>query len=48
MIKKQSIDKIIETHLVNLSEKKGILIDGYPRDLGQVKHFEEKVCSNIL
>lgn len=43
MIKKQSIDKIMETHLVNLSSKKGIIIDGYPRDLKQVLEFEEKV-----
>lgn len=46
MIKKQSIDKIMETHLINLAGKKGIIIDGYPRNLKQVKDFEEKVCSN--
>lgn len=43
MIKKQSIDKIMETHLINLSGKKGIIIDGYPRELKQVRDFEEKV-----
>ncbi|XP_055295783.1 adenylate kinase isoenzyme 5 [Sitodiplosis mosellana] len=42
MINKQSIQKILETHLVNLSDKKGIIIDGYPRDIKQVSDFEEK------
>lgn len=43
MINKHSIQKILETHLVNLSEKKGIIIDGYPRDIKQVTDFEDKV-----
>lgn len=43
MIKKQSIDRIIETHLVNLADKSGIIIDGYPRNLQQVMDFEAKV-----
>lgn len=43
MINKQSIQKILETHLINLSGKKGIIIDGYPRDIKQVTDFEEKV-----
>lgn len=43
MINKQSIQKILETHMVNLSDKKGIIIDGYPRDIKQVTEFEEKV-----
>lgn len=47
MINKQSIQKILETHLVNLSDKKGIIIDGYPRDIKQVTDFEEKVFINI-
>lgn len=47
MINKQSIQKILETHLVNLSDRKGIIIDGYPRDIKQVTDFEEKVFNNI-
>lgn len=43
MVKKESIDRIIETHLVSLSNKKGIIIDGFPRNLKQVHDFEEKV-----
>lgn len=47
MVKKPSIEKLIENHLVSLSDKKGIIIDGYPRDINQVKVFEEKVCWQI-
>lgn len=43
MVKKESIDKIIETHLVNMSGKKGIIIDGFPRNIRQGNEFEEKV-----
>lgn len=44
MVKKPSIEAIIENQLFNLSDKKGIIIDGYPRDIYQAKTFEEKVC----
>lgn len=43
MVTKKSIDSLIETQLMLLSDKKGIIIDGYPRDIKQVKDFEEKV-----
>lgn len=43
MVKKQSIERILENQLINNSDKKGIIIDGYPRDIAQVKLFEEKV-----
>ncbi|XP_037051697.1 adenylate kinase isoenzyme 5 isoform X3 [Bradysia coprophila] len=42
MISKKSIDKLLETQLLLLSDKKGIIIDGYPRDMNQVKDFEVK------
>lgn len=48
MIQKQSIDKIMQMHLQSFSDKKGIIIDGYPRDLQQVKDFEEKVCASAI
>lgn len=48
MIAKASIDKILETHLTLLKNKRGIIIDGYPRDIKQVKDFEEKVVLNYL
>lgn len=43
MVPKKSIDKLIENQLLLLSDKKGIIIDGYPRDMNQVKDFEVKV-----
>lgn len=43
MVPKKSIDKLIENQLIQLSDRKGILIDGYPRDINQVKDFEDKV-----
>ncbi|KAJ6645882.1 Adenylate kinase isoenzyme 5 [Pseudolycoriella hygida] len=42
MVAKKSIDKLIENQLLLLSDKKGIIIDGYPRDMNQVKDFEVK------
>lgn len=48
MISKKSIDKLIEQQLQLLSNKKGILIDGYPRDMAQVKDFEDKVSEKTL
>lgn len=43
MVPKHSIDKLIETQLMLMTNKKGILIDGYPRDIQQVKDFTDKV-----
>lgn len=44
LVKRSSIAHILEAHLASLSDRKGIIIDGYPRDVQQVKDFEEKVC----
>lgn len=43
MVAKHSVDKLIENQLLQLSDRKGVLIDGYPRDVQQVKDFELKV-----
>lgn len=48
MVSKKSIDKLIENQLLLLSDKKGIIIDGYPRDMNQVKDFEVKVSYLLL
>lgn len=45
MVSKRTIDKLIENQIIQLSDKHGILIDGYPRDIKQVKDFEYKVSS---
>lgn len=47
MVAKKSIDKLIENQLLLLSDKKGIIIDGYPRDMNQVKDFEVKVSHHF-
>lgn len=43
MVSKASIEKLIESQLLQLSDKKGIIIDGYPRDMTQAKEFQDKV-----
>jgi adenylate kinase family enzyme len=43
MVTKSSLDKLIETNILQLMDKKGIIIDGYPRDMKQVMEFEQKV-----
>lgn len=43
MIAKRSIDRMIEAQLVQLADRRGVLIDGLPRDMKQVKDFEDKV-----
>jgi adenylate kinase family enzyme len=43
MVSKDSLDKLMHTNILQLLNKKGIIIDGYPRDLNQVFDFEEKV-----
>lgn len=48
MINKQSINKILQTHLINLSGRKGIIIDGYPREMKQVMDFEDKVLHSEI
>ncbi|KAL7042467.1 hypothetical protein ACKWTF_001148 [Chironomus riparius] len=42
MVSKDSLDKLIHTNILQLLNKKGIIIDGYPRDINQVYDFEEK------
>lgn len=43
MVSKESLDKILHSHLMQLINKKGIVIDGYPRNIDQVHDFEERV-----
>lgn len=52
MISKESLDKLINSNLLQLVNKKGIIIDGFPRDMTQIHDFEEKVglidSANVL
>lgn len=43
MVAKQSLDKMIHSNLLQLSNKKGIIMDGFPRDMTQILDFQEKV-----
>lgn len=43
MVSKESLDKLINNNVLQLVNKKGIIIDGYPRDMSQIHDFEEKV-----
>lgn len=46
MIPKRILEKIIDNQLIQLRNKVGVIIDGYPRDIDQAKYFETKVCVN--
>ena len=43
MVPEKSIHLILETNLKQFSDKTGIIIDGFPRNMQQVKYFEDKV-----
>ncbi|XP_062548204.1 uncharacterized protein LOC134213291 isoform X2 [Armigeres subalbatus] len=42
MVPKKSLQQLIENQLAQLSDKRGVIIDGYPRDMRQVREFEQK------
>uniref|UniRef100_A0A182QP30 Adenylate kinase isoenzyme 5 n=1 Tax=Anopheles farauti TaxID=69004 RepID=A0A182QP30_9DIPT len=42
MVPKKSLDALIQSQLTQLSDRRGIIIDGYPRDMEQVADFEQK------
>lgn len=43
MVTKDSLDKLIHSNVLQLLNKKGIIIDGFPRDMNQIRDFEDKV-----
>lgn len=43
MVTKESLDKILHSNILQLANKKGIIIDGFPRDMKQIRDFQEKV-----
>lgn len=43
MVAKKTIEKLFENQILQLRDKKGIIIDGYPRDIEQIRDFEKKV-----
>ncbi|XP_058123815.1 uncharacterized protein LOC131281586 [Anopheles ziemanni] len=42
MVPKKSLDALIASQLTQLADKRGIIIDGFPRDIDQVSDFERK------
>ncbi|XP_035909092.1 adenylate kinase isoenzyme 5 isoform X5 [Anopheles stephensi] len=42
MVPKKSLDALIQGQLKQLADKRGVIIDGYPRDMEQVADFERK------
>nr|XP_036232424.1 adenylate kinase isoenzyme 5 isoform X2 [Bactrocera oleae] len=42
MVPEKAINNILDANIRQLMDRKGILIDGFPRNLQQVKHFENK------
>ncbi|XP_055589082.1 adenylate kinase isoenzyme 5 [Uranotaenia lowii] len=42
MVPKKSLEKLLENQLGQLADRKGVIIDGYPRDMEQVREFERK------
>lgn len=43
MAPEKAINLILESNLKQFSDKTGIIIDGFPRNMQQVKYFEDKV-----
>lgn len=48
MVEKETLDRIIHNNLLQLVNKGGIIIDGYPRHMKQMKDFQEKVSILIV
>ncbi|XP_067621768.1 uncharacterized protein [Eurosta solidaginis] len=42
MVPEKAINNILEANIRQMLDRNGIIIDGYPRNLDQVKHFENK------
>lgn len=43
MAPEKSLNQLLDNNIRQLQDKSGIIIDGYPRNLQQVKYFENKV-----
>lgn len=48
MVPKKSLEQLIASQLAQLSDKRGVIVDGYPRDMQQVREFEQKVRQNVV
>lgn len=43
MVSRESLEKLIHSNILQLMNKKGIIIDGYPREMNQILDFQDKV-----
>lgn len=43
MAPEKAVNLILESNLKQMSDKVGVIIDGFPRNMQQVKYFEDKV-----
>lgn len=43
MVSRDSLEKLIHSNILQLMNKKGIIIDGYPREMNQILDFQDKV-----
>lgn len=43
MAPEKAVNSILDANIRQLHDRAGIIIDGYPRNLEQVKYFENKV-----
>lgn len=48
MVSKESLDKLLHTNILQLLNKKGIIIDGFPRDMNQIRGFQEKASLSVF
>lgn len=46
MVTKASLDKLIQSNILQLMNKRGIIIDGFPRDMVQIEEFQDKVSTD--
>ncbi|XP_055700183.1 adenylate kinase isoenzyme 5 isoform X2 [Phlebotomus papatasi] len=46
LVSNNVIERLLQDNFVKMRDKKGILVDGYPRDLEQLNTFEEKFKQN--
>lgn len=47
MVPEKNINIILESNMNHFADKTGIIIDGYPRNIEQVKYFENRVSLEI-
>lgn len=47
MVSRESHEKLIHSNILQMMNKKGIIIDGYPREMNQILDFQDKVLMSL-